>query len=116
MTATSDAVRIAQLEAELENERECLRKTREALDDFRAGDPRRVRCKFKCTEVTKRTHWNPKDPGRFLYTAEFSVVIADGDENKKFFEATPSGTLKVGTFKEDHFQPGKEYFIDIVPV
>lgn len=49
-----------------------------------------------------------------MYTYEFSAVYDGSEENKKFFAYTPSGILKVGSFKEDHFQPSKEYYIDIV--
>ena len=71
-----------------------------------------VRCKYSCQSVTKRRHWD-KNEKHFLFEAEFSAVYGDSEENKKFFEATPSGNLKVGTYKEDLFEPGKEYFIDI---
>jgi len=70
-----------------------------------------VRCKFQCQKVEKSLHWDRS--GRFLYTAEFSVVSSGDEENKKFFEATPFGTIKVGTFKEDFFTPGKFYYVDI---
>jgi hypothetical protein len=72
-----------------------------------------VRCKFKCVSVTKQTPWNAK-PG-FLYTADFQPVTSGSEENKEFYDATPSGSLKLATYKEDHFQPGVEYYIDITP-
>lgn len=71
-----------------------------------------TRCKFQCTEVTK-TLYHGK---RLLYTAGFSAVVDDSEENKKFFAWTPSGSLKLGTYKEDLFQPGKEYYLDISEV
>ena len=70
-----------------------------------------VRCKYTCQSVTKRKHWQQKD--RFLFEAEFSAVTDGSEENKKFFEYTPSGTLKIGTYKEDLFEPGKDYYLDI---
>ena len=77
-----------------------------------------IRCKFKCTSVTTTPRWN--SPG-FLYTAEFGVVTGHEKhdpvllvENAKFFEATPSGSLKIGTIKQDVFTPGEEYYLDIV--
>jgi len=70
-----------------------------------------VRCKYKCTEVRKSVAWN--DSRKFLYVAEFRIVTDGSEENKKFFEATPSGQLTIGTYKEDHFIPGKEYYLDI---
>lgn len=73
-----------------------------------------VRCKFKCNSVTKKTGWNPKEHP-FLYSAEFSAVMGDSEENKKFFAATPSGNLTVGTVALDVFECGKEYYLDITP-
>ena len=70
-----------------------------------------VRCKYKCASVTKKTAWGGK-PG-FLYEAEFFPVTGGSEENKAFFEATPSGSFKVGTYVEDHFTPGAEYYLDI---
>lgn len=72
-----------------------------------------TRCKFKCTEVKKTTAWGG-DPG-FLYTAVFNVVTGDSDENKTFFKYTPSGRLEIGTYTEDRFDVGKEYFVDLTP-
>ncbi len=67
-----------------------------------------TRCKFQCQSVRKF-----KSQGKFLYEAEFYAVTGDSEENKKFFEWTPSGNLKVGVYKEDIFQPGKNYYLDI---
>lgn len=74
-----------------------------------------TRCKFACTAVKKMRHWN-KVPDTFLYQAEFTVVTADNPENKSFFDATPTGTLTIGTYRDDRFEPGKEYYIDIIEV
>lgn len=77
--------------------------------------PITVRCKFRCQSVTKKEHWNQKEkPGQFLYEAEFAAVYDGSPENAAFFEATPNGSLKIATYKEDHFQPGVAYYIDIV--
>lgn len=73
-----------------------------------------VRCKFRCTSITKRENWD-KSKGPFLYDYEFSAVTGDSDENKSFFAATPSGSLKVGTVKDDIFVPGQAYYLDITP-
>lgn len=70
-----------------------------------------VRCKFSCNTVKKTTD---REHG-FLYTYEFSAVYSGSEENKKFFAYTPSGSLNVGAFKDDLFEPGKEYYIDIIP-
>ena len=73
--------------------------------------PQTVRCKFSCNSVVKRLE-NRKEK-RFVYTYEFSVVYSGSEENNKYFAYTPSGQLNVGSFKDDLFEPGKEYFIDI---
>ena len=73
-----------------------------------------TRCKFVCNRVAKAKGWNAETP--FLYEAEFSTVSDGSEENKKFFAATPSGSLKVGTVKVDVFEVGEEYFLDITPV
>ena len=61
-----------------------------------------VRAKITCSSITKTLHWQDKE--KYLYTAEFSVVTSGSEENDKYFDATPSGTIKLGTFKEDHFK------------
>ena len=84
---------------------------RDDQDSERRKQVTTTRCKFTCQSVTKLRHWD-KQKG-FLYEAEFQAVHDGSDENKEFFDATPSGLLKVGTYKEDVFEPGKDYFIDI---
>lgn len=69
-----------------------------------------TRCKFLCESVTKT---QPRKEAAPLFTATFRPVWSDSPENKAFFDATPFGELKVGQYREDAFQPGKEYFIDI---
>ncbi len=73
-----------------------------------------TRCKFYCNVVTKQKAY-PFDPAtpRFVYTAEFSAVSDGSEENKKFFEATPSGSLRIGVYKDDVFEPGKSYYLDV---
>ena len=69
-----------------------------------------VRAKFTCIGVRKSLHWD-RSKG-FLFEATFSPVTSGSEENKQFFEATPSGEIKLSTYKEDYFEPGKSYFID----
>lgn len=71
-----------------------------------------IRCKFKCNSVEKTTQYNSD---QFLYNAKFNAVSDGSEENKKFFAFTPSGALSVGSYKEDSFVPGKEYYLDITP-
>lgn len=72
-----------------------------------------VRAKFTCTSVSKSKHWD--GTGRFLHTATFNPVMTGSEENKKFFAATPIGSIQLGSFLEDAFEPGKEYVVDFTP-
>lgn len=69
-----------------------------------------TRCKFRCDSVTKFKHSQKEG---FVYNAKFGVVYGDSPENKQFFASTPTGQLEVGTISPDHFEPGKEYYLDI---
>lgn len=68
-----------------------------------------VRAKYSCTEVTKSNSWNNKG---FLYTAKFNVVTSGSEDNDKFFAFTPTGSITMGTYKEDTFEVGKDYYVD----
>lgn len=70
-----------------------------------------TRAKFVCTEVTKSKYWDPTK-GEFLYSAKLVPVTYGSEENLKFFEATPSGSISIGTFTDEHFIPGKSYYVD----
>lgn len=72
-----------------------------------------VRAKFKCTSVAKREGWGEN---KFVYAAEFHAVSSGGPENQAFFAATPSGKIELSTVKEDHFEVGKEYYVDFTSV
>lgn len=74
-----------------------------------------IRCKFTCQSVTKRKAWQSSSVP-YVHEAEFTAVYDGSEENKAFFEATPSGSLKIGTYKKDVFEPGTDYYIDITPV
>lgn len=71
-----------------------------------------TRAKFVCNSVTKRKFWQ-KEP-EFIYDAEFSAVGGNSEENKIFFAASPSGSIKLSQFNSDMFVPGKEYYIDFI--
>lgn len=73
-----------------------------------------TRAKYVCTEVSKRLAWNSKE--RFVYAAKMMAVTGGSPENEKFFEYTPTGNLEIGTYKEDVFQPGQEYYLDFTEV
>jgi hypothetical protein len=72
-----------------------------------------TRCKFECVSVTKRKGWSGH---AYLYDAEFLAVTSGSDENKAFFAATPSGSLKVATVVSDVFEVGKSYYLDLSEV
>lgn len=74
-----------------------------------------VRAKYKCTEVIKRESYNNSNK-KFVYTAKFYVVTSGSEENNKFFEYTPSGNIDIGTYKEDVFEVGKEYYVDFTKI
>jgi len=71
-----------------------------------------VRAKFQCIGVTKRRGWQDDIP--FVYDAEFQAVTNSSgtDENKSFFAATPAGSIKLSTVRDDLFQVGEYYYVD----
>lgn len=70
-----------------------------------------VRCKFKCMSKREFEGWSgTKSP---LYDYSFNVVTSGSDENKKFWEYTPSGTFNITSITDDQFKVGKEYYIDL---
>jgi len=70
-----------------------------------------TRCKFTCVSVKKIKGWSGVE--HFVYEAEFRAVQSDSEENKKFFQYTPTGTLAIGTYKENVFEVGKDYYLDL---
>lgn len=78
-----------------------------------------TRCKFVCYSV-KENHTNIWKDGKPIPTStfeyEFSAVTSGSEENKSFFAATPTGTLKFATTNgPKRFEAGQEYYIDVVP-
>jgi hypothetical protein len=56
-------------------------------------------------------------PSYITYTYKFSAVYDDGvPENKEYFDATPFGSLEIGALKNDLFEPGLVYYLDLSPV
>jgi hypothetical protein len=88
-----------------------------------------------CQAVTTRyghrsLHDDPANPERVtgqtrvpFYDAVFTAVyathgdsgiVSDGQsEDRKFWEATPSGKFEVSTVREMPWEPGKSYYIDV---
>jgi len=71
------------------------------------------RAKVKCVAVTQREGWG-KVP--IVFHAEFAFVSGGSEENKAFWEATPSGTLKLDCTHTQFFEVGKEYYLDFTKV
>jgi hypothetical protein len=74
----------------------------------------KTRCKFRCLSVKKTPGYDSeakKDAPN--YESEFMAVQANSPENKIFFSSTPVGSLKVSLVRQDFFEPGKDYYIDI---
>lgn len=68
-----------------------------------------VRAKFVCRSVT--------DYGAQA-DVEFYAVYDGSEENKRFWQATPAGNIKLSIVNKaaaDQFQPGKQYYIDLTP-
>ena len=70
---------------------------------------KQTRAKFLCTEISKQIGWGEN---KFVYAAKFRAVTSNSEENTTFFAATPSGNIEVHTIREDHFEVGKEYYVD----
>lgn len=87
-----------------------------------------IRAKFKLDEIVtrrgnaptydattgKHTGWEP----RTLYDAKFLAVMGgSGDDNQKFWEATPSGRVEITTVRMMPWVDllGHEFYFDITP-
>lgn len=71
-----------------------------------------VRMKVYVAEKTP-----PSDDGT-VYGITMYAVVDGSEENKKFFAATPSGSINLGTINPEaaaQFEPGKEYYVDFTP-
>lgn len=77
-----------------------------------------IRCKFTCTRVMSEEVWDyaEKRP-KVIYGVEFRPVYSadPNHENKKFWDATPTGSLTLGTIKQVPWEVGKECYVDITP-
>lgn len=68
-----------------------------------------TRCKFVC--VSKNAKEAKDQPTS--YDVQLQAVTDGSEENKKFWQYTPSGYLTFNSINADKFQVGKEYYIDI---
>jgi len=72
-----------------------------------------VRAKFKVQSVTMSAHW--QQGKGIIGTVKLVPVTSGSEENKKFYETTPSGSIDVGTVNQqalDFFKIGHEFYVD----
>lgn len=75
-----------------------------------------VRAKFTVTSITRTKHWD-KAKGD-IFTVRLSPVTGGSEENKAFYEATPGGSMEIGTINEEavkSFPLGGAVYIDFTP-
>jgi hypothetical protein len=75
-----------------------------------------VRAKFICNSITSQKHWD-SSKGE-TKTIKLTPVTSGSEENKAFYEATPSGSIQLLTLNEEaakNFELGKSYYVDFTP-
>lgn len=75
-----------------------------------------VRAKFVCNSITRQRHWDPSKGE--TQTIKLTPVVGGSEENKAFYEATPSGSIELMTVNEEtakSFELGKYYYVDFTP-
>lgn len=74
-----------------------------------------VRAKFFVQQIVTHKAWN--SPG-LMGTVRLHPVTSGSDENKLFYEATPSGQIELGTINQEalkQFVIGDEFYVDFTP-
>ena len=66
--------------------------------------------KFRCTGVEKKESWRGASE-KFLYAAKFIPVGDNSEENERFWEATPAGSIEMSSILQDAFEVGQEYYV-----
>jgi hypothetical protein len=79
-----------------------------------------IRAKFYVQKIEK-TKYGYSPNQKEMTTVVLAPVYSqeEGTENKKFWEATPTGEVKLGTINleaANHFELGGEYYIDFMKV
>jgi hypothetical protein len=84
-----------------------------------------VRAKFKCISVMTQEGSRPSADGKTYepcpaLTVRFAAVYGNdpNHENRKFWSATPSGTIEMQVMNQEaaaQFKYGQEYYIDFTP-
>jgi len=81
-----------------------------------------VRAKFKVDAIeytNSGTTENPNIKATVKMTPVYGGSNNASEENKRFWQWTPSGDLKLGTINKeaaDYFEIGKEYYLDFTKV
>lgn len=70
---------------------------------------KKVICKFVCGSTGEDPQGELK-----LYTARLYPVCGGSPENDAFFASTPTGELVLANVGEQHFEPGKHYYVGII--
>lgn len=71
-----------------------------------------VRAKFRCHNIERPASSGPANK------IQLHPVYAGSEENKKFFQLTPSGEITLWTVNESaaaQFQVGQDYYVDFTP-
>lgn len=75
------------------------------------GDCQRVRAKFTC-------NWKQTRADGVGEQISFCPVYSGSEENKRFFQSTPGGEVRLFTTNPSaaaFFEQGKEYYLDFTP-
>ncbi len=71
-----------------------------------------VRAKFVVQSITRQKGWSGNAE---VQTIKLNPVSSGSEEDKKFFAATPSGTVELGVVNPDagnYFELGQAYYLD----
>jgi len=77
-----------------------------------------IRAKFRLTEQKNSAGWRGDKPA-ILASLLFVPVGDDTEENKKFWDATPSGRIEMDVLNPEAiegFEVMKEYYVDFTEV
>jgi hypothetical protein len=75
-----------------------------------------VRAKFIVNSIERKKHWD-HTKGE-TQTIKLTPVTSGSEENKAFYDATPSGSIDLMLLNEDagkQLELGKEYYVDFTP-
>jgi hypothetical protein len=68
-----------------------------------------IRCKFLCVAAGAEMGWGDQ---KLLWSYRFQAVVDGSEENKRFWAATPSGSVELHSVQADVFAVGREYYLD----